>query len=123
VILKFDYLKYLLQAFSLEKDNKLSDLVDKTLEKANNLEQHQMQSVTKVALLCLQPNPESRPSMSNVLEMLLAEKIPSVPQTGETVVPIGIEIGSTIYMIPRGTTPEELECAFSVIGKMLMRRI
>lgn len=83
-------------AFSLEKDNKLSDLVDKTLEKANNLEQHQMQSVTNVALLCLQPNPESRPSMSNVLEMLLAEKIPSVPQTGETVVPIGIEIGSTI---------------------------
>ncbi|CAM6080063.1 unnamed protein product [Sphagnum tenellum] len=83
-------------AFSLEKDNKLSDLVDKTLEKANNLEQHQMQSVTKVALLCLQPNPESRPSMSNVLEMLLAEKIPSVPQTGETVVPIGIEMGSTI---------------------------
>lgn len=83
-------------AFSLEKDNKLSDLVDKTLEKANNLEQHQMQSVTNVALLCLQPNPESRPSMSNVLEMLLAEKIPSVPQTGETVVPIGIEISSTI---------------------------
>jgi hypothetical protein len=32
--------------------------------------------------------------MSNVLEMLLAEKIPSVPQTGGTVVPIEIEIGS-----------------------------
>lgn len=80
----------------MEKDNKLSDLVDKTLEKANNLEQHQMQSVTNMALLCLQPNPESRPSMSNVLETLLAEKIPSVPQTGETVVPIGVEIGSTI---------------------------
>jgi hypothetical protein len=96
VTLKFDNLKYLLQAFSLEKDNKLLDPVDKTLEKANNLEQHQMQSVTKVALLCVQPNPENRPSMSNVLEMLLAEKIPSVPQTGETVVPIGIEMSSTI---------------------------
>jgi hypothetical protein len=33
--------------------------------------------------------------MSNVLEMLLAEKIPSVPQIKEIVVPIGIEIGST----------------------------
>jgi hypothetical protein len=95
VTLKFDYLKYLLQALSLEKDNKLLDLVDKTLEKATNLEQHQMQSVTKVALLCVQRNPENRPSMSNVLEMLLAEKIPSVPQTGETVVTIGIEMGST----------------------------
>ncbi len=69
--------------------------MDKTLEKATNLEQQQMQSVTKVALLCVQPNPENRPSMSNVLEMLLAEKIPSVPQTGETVVPIGIEMSST----------------------------
>ncbi len=79
----------------MEKDNKLLDLVDKTLEKATDLEQHQMQSVTKVALLCVQPNPENRPSMSNVLEMLLAEKIPSVPQTGETIVPIGIKMGST----------------------------
>ncbi|KAH9544945.1 hypothetical protein CY35_12G021600 [Sphagnum magellanicum] len=82
-------------AFSLEKDNKLLDLVDKTLEKPTNLEQQQMQSVAKVTLLCVQPNPENRPSMSNVLEMLLAEKIPSVPQTGGTVIPIGIEIGST----------------------------
>ncbi len=81
--LKFDYLKYLLQAFSLEKDNKLLDLVDKTLEKAIILEQQQMQSVTKVARLCAQPNPNNRPSMSNVLDMLLAEKIPSVPQIGE----------------------------------------
>ncbi len=79
----------------MEKDNKLLDLVDKTLEKATNLEQHQMQSVTKVALLCIQPNPENRPSMSNVLEMLSAAKIPSAPQTGKTVVPIGIEIGPT----------------------------
>ncbi|CAM6012091.1 unnamed protein product, partial [Sphagnum balticum] len=89
-------------AFSLEKDNKLWDLVDKTLEKATNLELQQMLSVTKVALLCVQPNPENRPSMSNVLEMLLAEKIPSVPQTGETVVPIGIEMSSTISDSTRG---------------------
>ncbi len=77
----------------MEKDNKLLDIVDKTLEKATNLEQHQMESVTKVALLCVQLNPEKRPSMSNVLEML--SKIPSAPQTGKTVIPIRIEIGPT----------------------------
>ncbi len=78
--LKFVYLKYLFWAFSLEKDNKLLDLMDKTLEKATNLEQQQMQSVFKVALLCVQPKPENCLSMSNVLEMLLAKKILLVPQ-------------------------------------------
>jgi hypothetical protein len=71
--------------------------VDKTLEKATNLEQQQMQRVIKVALLCAQPNPENRPSMSNVLDMLLPEidTFSSSNRRKRNWIPIGIDIGST----------------------------
>ncbi len=81
--------------------------MDKTLEKATNLEQQKMQSVIKVALLCAQPNPENRPSMSNVLYMLSAEKIPSVPQIGERETGYLLELTQVqqLQVIPRGTNP------------------
>jgi len=69
VRLNFDYLRYPLQAFALEKDNKLLDLLDKTLQNTTNFK-HELCLVIQVALLCVQLIPENCPSMSHVLAML-----------------------------------------------------
>ncbi|XP_065881924.1 probable LRR receptor-like serine/threonine-protein kinase At5g63710 isoform X2 [Euphorbia lathyris] len=51
----------------LQKENRLEDIVDKTLEVYDCKE---VETIVKVALLCTQSQPEQRPTMAEVVKML-----------------------------------------------------
>ncbi len=101
VSLNFDCLRYPLQAFSLEKDNKLLDLPDKTLQNATNFE-HELCLAIQVALLYVQLIPGNHPSMSHVLAMLQGAM--NLHKREEIKIPIEIEMRATNTTITSDST-------------------
>lgn len=55
----------------LERERRLDAIVDRNLGQNYNIQEVEM--MMKVALLCTQPSPEERPTMSEVVRMLEGE--------------------------------------------------
>lgn len=60
------------KAWNLWKDDRIGELLDPTL--VNTYRVNEFQLCIQVALLCVQEDPEDRPSMSDVMSMLGNER-------------------------------------------------
>lgn len=70
------------QAWRLNKQSKLIDLVDEKLKTEENFTETEVLNVCYIALLCLQSEPNLRPAMSEVVGMLVSKNKPTnIPET------------------------------------------
>ena len=69
-----------MKAWDLWKDHRSGELMDTTL--GNSCCMNELQLCIQVALLCVQENPEDRPTMSDVISMLGSDRslLPSPKQ-------------------------------------------
>lgn len=59
-----------LQLNTLEEENRLEEIVD---EKCGNVDVEAVEAILDIAAMCTDANPDERPSMSRVLQMLEEE--------------------------------------------------
>lgn len=66
-------------AWRLYEQNKILELVDAKVQAGEGFEEKEVMQVCQIALLCVQPYPESRPAMSEAVRMLTMKTDQTIP--------------------------------------------
>ena len=67
----------ILQATSCVKTNRIDDLIERSVFEEVSIER--IESVLQIALQCISPTPEERPTMDRVVQLLEADNLSSCP--------------------------------------------